>query len=543
MCHHGNLPKAMSLNGHESLQKQIGTVQESIIQDDRILAHPFMEDTAHKGLALLKALQAVDFLDSEADLAAAQELLNISAIFVETLVALWSALKRHEVEGDGSDGPKYSEICKILLESVVSSLRPLAAHFSENFCGTYRDFAIVVGEADHHSGSQKQDSAWLAVHQQFSTLHERMCGYKKRAEVLFEHNLPAREMRVRGRRTDRLREHGPSRAPSPAMPLPQIPNQIVRPGLDQGLWLVHDLTGSIKLIGSHLYPVACGGFADIWAGEWSGPLGQSKVAIKVPRFHTQSVSTRSKQQKRLRRELSIWQKLRHRHVLELLGTTTDIGPPSSVGMVCLWAEKGNLNNYMTSHKDTMKLSERYRILDEVASGLSYLHSSSVIHGDLTGSNVLLDESAKSCICDFGLSTLIAEVQDTSSNSCVTGAVRWTAPELYKVDQDQDGTAAPRPTVYSDIFSYGRVVLQTLSGEIPYHYLRTDGQVFFELYRNSSPRRPFQPWVTDAHWDLMKECWASIPEERPTLVRIQDFVRTYYELLISVPSINDITDGQ
>ncbi|KAL4260979.1 Protein kinase domain-containing protein [Pleurotus pulmonarius] len=491
----------MSLNGRESLQKQIGTVQESIIQDDRILAHPFMEDTARKGLALLKALQAVDFLDSEADPAAAQELLNISAIFVETLVALWSALKRHEVEGDGSDGPKYSEICKILLE----------------------DFAIVVGEASHHSGSQKQDSAWLAVHQQFSTLHERMCGYKKRAEVLFEHNLPAREMRVRGRRTDRLREHGPSRAPSPAMPLPQIPNQI--------------------LIGSHLYPVACGGFADIWAGEWSGPLGQSKVAIKVPRFHTQSVSTRSKQQKRLRRELSIWQKLRHRHVLELLGTTTDIGPPSSVGMVCLWAEKGNLNNYMTSHKDTMKLSERYRILDEVASGLSYLHSSSVIHGDLTGSNVLLDESAKSCICDFGLSTLIAEVQDTSSNSCVTGAVRWTAPELYKVDQDQDGTAAPRPTVYSDIFSYGRVVLQTLSGEIPYHYLRTDGQVFFELYRNSSPRRPFQPWVTDAHWDLMKECWASIPEERPTLVRIQDFVRTYYELLISVPSINDITDGQ
>lgn len=105
-----------------------------------------------------------------------------------------------------------------------------------------------------------------------------------------------------------------------------------------------------------------------------------------------------------------------------------------------------------------------------------VHSSSVIHGDLTGvsdilnprplmtnvigqSNVLLDESAKSCICDFGLSTLIAEVQDTSSNSCVTGAVRWTAPELYKIEQDQDGTAAPRPTVYSDIFSYGRVMLQ------------------------------------------------------------------------------------
>ncbi|KDQ24834.1 hypothetical protein PLEOSDRAFT_1107761 [Pleurotus ostreatus PC15] len=509
----------MSPVHHEWLQRQIGTIHESIIQDDRILAQPFMENAAHKGIAFLKSLQTLDLPSGEAD-PVTQELLKIGAVFVETLVLLWGALKRHEVEG--SDAPEYSETCKILIE----------------------DFAVVVEEASRQSGLRMQDPAWLAVHMQFSALHERLCGYKKKAEALFAQNLTVRETYVRGRRAERLLEHGSSRAPSPTMPLPQIPSQTVRSELDQGLRLIHDLTGRIKLLGSHLYPVACGGFADIWAGEWNGPSGQCKVAIKVPRFHTQSASTRSKQQKRLRRELSIWQKLRHRHILELLGTTTDIGPPSSVGMVCLWAAKGNLNNYMTNFKDTMKLSERYRILDEVASGLSYLHSSSVIHGDLTGSNVLLDESATSCICDFGLSTLIAEVQDTSSNSCVTGAVRWTAPELYKVgDPDQDGAAAPRPSVHSDIFSYGRVMLQTLSGEIPYHYLRTDGQVFFELYRNSFPRRPFQPWVTDAHWDLMKECWIGVPEERPTLVRIQDFVRTYYELLISVPSINDIIDGE
>ena len=54
-----------------------------------------------------------------ADPGAAQELLNISAVFVETLVTLWSALKRHEVEGEGSDAPEYSETCRILIKSVA----------------------------------------------------------------------------------------------------------------------------------------------------------------------------------------------------------------------------------------------------------------------------------------------------------------------------------------------------------------------------------------------------------------------------------------
>ncbi len=61
----------------------------------------------------------VDFLVGSADPGTAQELLNISAVFVETLVTLWSALRRHEVEGEGSDAPEYSETCRILIKSVT----------------------------------------------------------------------------------------------------------------------------------------------------------------------------------------------------------------------------------------------------------------------------------------------------------------------------------------------------------------------------------------------------------------------------------------
>ena len=88
---------------------------------------------------------------------------------------------------------------------------------SADFGGIHRDFAVVVEEASRHSGLRTQDPAWLAVHMQFSALHERLCGYKKKAEALFAQNPTARETYVRGRRAERLREHGSSRAPSPTM--------------------------------------------------------------------------------------------------------------------------------------------------------------------------------------------------------------------------------------------------------------------------------------------------------------------------------------
>lgn len=99
----------------------------------------------------------------------------------------------------------------------VRGINVLWMGVSANFGGTHRDFTIVVREASSHSGLQTQDPTWLAVHMQFSALHGRLCGYKKKAEALFAQNLTPPETHVSGRRAERLREHGSSRAPSPTM--------------------------------------------------------------------------------------------------------------------------------------------------------------------------------------------------------------------------------------------------------------------------------------------------------------------------------------
>lgn len=86
-----------------------------------------------------------------------------------------------------------------------------------------------------------------------------------------------------------------------------------------------------------------------------------------------------------------------------------------------------------------------------------MHSSGVIHGDLTGANILITDNGSACLCDFGLSSIAAEFAGTSYiTSTLGGNVRWAAPELYH--QPEDGSATVVNT-HSDVYSYGSVTLE------------------------------------------------------------------------------------
>lgn len=71
--------------------------------------------------------------------------------------------------------------------------------------------------------------------------------------------------------------------------------------------------------------------------------------------------------------------------------------------------------------------------------------------------MLIDANANACLCDFGLSTILAEFQGTSYfTSTISGSVRWAAPELYCVEDDAPVKGL---STGSDIYSFGSVMLQ------------------------------------------------------------------------------------
>jgi serine/threonine protein kinase len=74
-------------------------------------------------------------------------------------------------------------------------------------------------------------------------------------------------------------------------------------------------------------------------------------------------------------------------------------------------------------------------------------------------NVLIHGDGTACIADFGLSLLYSEVMSISQASWTSTFhvnARWMVPELFGESEDDKPV---RPSKYSDIYSFGSVMLQ------------------------------------------------------------------------------------
>jgi serine/threonine protein kinase len=99
---------------------------------------------------------------------------------------------------------------------------------------------------------------------------------------------------------------------------------------------------------------------------------------------------------------------------------------------------------------------------------------------------------------------------TRSTSC-----RFAAPELVGALE----TPAVPPSLKSDIWAFGMVMLQVLTGEDPYRPegYKAEYQVPIALRDGILPSRPLRnAWVTDSVWQLMLDCWRRQPGERPDM---------------------------
>ncbi|KAF9233552.1 kinase-like domain-containing protein, partial [Melanogaster broomeanus] len=238
---------------------------------------------------------------------------------------------------------------------------------------------------------------------------------------------------------------------------------------------------------------------------------------------------------RLRREIKVWLQLDHVNILPLFGTTTGFG--QFPAMVCPWLENGTLMSYLERRNDELTTEQRLVLLSDVAAGLQHLHSRSVVHGDLSGisefSNVLVRGNGRACITDFGLSTLLTELGgSTFATTCqARGTLRWAAPELLdlQVSEGEENLPEVVPTPRSDVYSFGGIMLQVLTGKVPYYYYSREAQVVHALSKGDTPKRPqgSEALVTDRRWTFMQRCWSSdyAGRQRPSDEEIIEFTRS------------------
>ncbi|KAF9555647.1 kinase-like protein [Agrocybe pediades] len=263
---------------------------------------------------------------------------------------------------------------------------------------------------------------------------------------------------------------------------------------------------------------AAGAFGDIWKGELQG----QQVCLKIIRTYKDNWL------KAFLREAILWGQISHPNILPFYGVYHLDDERRRLCLVSSWMNHGNLNEYLCQYPDANRLS----LVSDVAFGLTYLHERNIVHGDLKGANILVTDSGRACLSDFGLSSVGSPDLFTPltprSSSFLRGTTRWQAPELLSPDVED-----PRVTTESDVYAYGCVLYEVYTGKVPFYEFHRDFVVIVQVLEGRKPTRPqalpsfksqFGFTESENMWEIMESCWDREPSRRPTMTQIIQSIR-------------------
>ncbi|XP_043694557.1 putative receptor-like protein kinase At4g00960 [Telopea speciosissima] len=195
-----------------------------------------------------------------------------------------------------------------------------------------------------------------------------------------------------------------------------------------------------------------GGFGPVYKGKLRDGR---EIAVK-------KLSQRSNQGKReFMNEATLLATVQHRNVVNLLGYCAQ---GEEKLLVYEYVSNESLDKILFRKTAELDWKKRYEVIAGVARGLLYLHEDShsvIIHRDIKASNILLDDKWCPKIADFGMARLFPEsATKTHVNTRIAGTNGYMAPEYAMHGQ---------LSVKADVFSYGVVVLELISGQKNYTF--------------------------------------------------------------------------
>ncbi|KAB2623273.1 receptor protein kinase TMK1 [Pyrus ussuriensis x Pyrus communis] len=193
-----------------------------------------------------------------------------------------------------------------------------------------------------------------------------------------------------------------------------------------------------------------GGFGIVYKGELHDG---TKIAVK----RMESVAVGTKGLNEFQAEIAVLTKVRHRHLVALLGSCIN---GNERLLVYEYMPQGTLTQHLFEWREIgvppLTWKQRVTIALDVARGVEYLHSlaqQSFIHRDLKPSNILLGDDMRAKVADFGL---VKNAPDGkySVETRLAGTFGYLAPEY---------AATGRVTTKVDVYAFGVVLMELISG--------------------------------------------------------------------------------
>ncbi|KAH9573229.1 hypothetical protein CY35_02G195500 [Sphagnum magellanicum] len=262
-----------------------------------------------------------------------------------------------------------------------------------------------------------------------------------------------------------------------------------------------------------LRELGSGTYGTVYHGKWRG----TDVAIK--RIRASCFAGQPSEKERLIadfwKEACTLSQLHHPNVVAFYGVVRD-GPGGTLATVTEYMVNGSLKQVLQKNDRTIDRHKRLLLATDAAFGMEYLHEKNIVHFDLKCENLLVNmRDPQRPICKVGDLGLSKVKQQTMVSGGIRGTLPWMAPELLN-------STSNMVTEKVDVFSFGIVMWELLTGEEPYANLHY-GAIIGGIVNNTL--RPKVPTWCDPSWKLLMErCWASEPVDRPGFTEIASNLR-------------------
>eukprot|EP00118_Oscarella_pearsei_P001129 m.6681 g.6681 ORF g.6681 m.6681 type:complete len:981 (+) comp16564_c0_seq2:2505-5447(+) len=250
--------------------------------------------------------------------------------------------------------------------------------------------------------------------------------------------------------------------------------------------------------------IGVGGFSKVHRALYLG----DEVAVKAARYD--DFDDEASALRAILQEASLFNILIHPNIIALLGVCVQ---PPNYCLVMEFARGGTLSNVISKYQLPPPVLVDWAL--QIARGMHYLHCEAalpIIHRDLKSNNMLLKETVDEQdlsgntlkITDFGL----ARQMYNTTRMSAAGTYAWMSPEVIKDSIFSHG---------SDVWSYGVVLWELLTGEVPYRGV--DGMAVAYGVAMNQLTLPVPSTCPPLFADLMQACWSPSSQARPNFEAI------------------------
>ena len=285
--------------------------------------------------------------------------------------------------------------------------------------------------------------------------------------------------------------------------------------------------------------LGAGAFGTVYRSAEEGWQG-STVAVKELKIDV-SEDTLATTLAALRREAATLASLRHQHVVSFLGVCLEASQPM---LVTEYVAGGALEDALHPRgggSSSLGNVDRLKIAKDIAAGLTHIHSQSILHRDLKPANVLLakiDGGLIAKVADVGLARTLHGTRQHMSAKTGGGA---GTPQYMSPEQWSDQVRCSPPccidslmnsfcdmylcahaclcmqelTTASDVYAYGVLLNETLTGVRPWHQVKTALAIGHKVANGERPDS-----VTEGEARMLVErCWHTNRDARPSMPEV------------------------